>query len=134
MTIPIAYWLDALTIEQLYVVAFLTGTLSVLFFVSYSTLFVSLVSRERYVEGTSLLNGSRAFSVHRGTRPCVVLPLPESWDELRGSLKRNVKESIRRSTNRLGRDGHTFEVVDEYGSRDELRDALGELRRPHPLR
>ncbi len=80
------------------------------------------------------LDGSRAFSVHRGTRPCVVLPLPESWDELRGSLKRNVKESIRRSTNRLLRDGHTFEVVDEYASRDEFREALGELRRLHHLR
>ena len=62
VTIPIAYWLDILTLAQLYVVAFLIGTLSVLFFVAYTTLFVSLVPRERYLEANSLLNGSRAFS------------------------------------------------------------------------
>jgi MFS family permease len=61
-TVPVAYAFDALTIEQLYVVAFLAGALSVLFFVSYNTLFVSLVPRERFIEANSLLNGSRAFS------------------------------------------------------------------------
>jgi MFS family permease len=62
VTIPIAYWLDVLTLGQLYVVAFLIGSLSVLFFVAYTTLFVSLVPRERYLEANALLNGSRAFS------------------------------------------------------------------------
>ena len=62
VTIPIAYWLNVLTLTQLYVVAFLIGTLSVFFFVAYTTLFVSLVPRERYLEANSLLNGSRAFS------------------------------------------------------------------------
>ena len=61
-TIPLAYAFDVLTLWQLYVVAFLEGTLSVLFFVAYSTLFVSLVPRERYVEANALLNGSRALS------------------------------------------------------------------------
>ena len=62
VTIPIAYWLDVLTLAQLYVVSFLIGTLRVFFFVAYTTLFVSLVPRERYLEANSLLNGSRAFS------------------------------------------------------------------------
>lgn len=66
LTIPLAYAFDALTLTQLYVVSFLVGTLSVLFFVSYSTLFVSLVPRERYIEASSLLNGSRAFSFVAG--------------------------------------------------------------------
>jgi MFS family permease len=61
-TIPIAYAFDALTLAQLYVVGFVIGTLSVLFFVSYNTLFVALVPRERYLEANSLLNGSRALS------------------------------------------------------------------------
>jgi len=65
-TIPIAYWLGVLTMAQLYVVSFLIGTLSVLFFVAYSTLFVSLVPRDRYLEANSLLNGSRAFSFVAG--------------------------------------------------------------------
>jgi len=62
VTIPVAYWLGVLTLAQLYVVGFLIGTLSVFFFVAYTTLFVSLVPRERYLEANSLLNGSRAFS------------------------------------------------------------------------
>jgi MFS family permease len=66
VTIPIAYAFDALTLTQLYLVAFLTGVLSVLFFVSYNTMFVSLVPRERYVEASSLLNGTRAVSYVAG--------------------------------------------------------------------
>src|SRR5438105_1129077 len=65
-TIPIAYALDVLTIAQLYTVAFLTGALSVFFFVSYNTLFVAMVPRESYVEANSLLAGSRAFSFVAG--------------------------------------------------------------------
>ena len=47
VTIPLAYAFDALTIQQLYVVAFLVGTMTVFFFVAYSSLFVALVERER---------------------------------------------------------------------------------------
>jgi MFS family permease len=65
-TIPFAYAFDALTIQQLYVVAFLVGTMTVFFFVSYSSLFVALVERDDYVEGNSLLAGSRAFSFVAG--------------------------------------------------------------------
>jgi MFS family permease len=65
-TIPIAYAFDVLTLTQLYVVGFLVGTLSVVFYVAYSTLFASLVPREQYMEGSSLLNGSRAFSYIAG--------------------------------------------------------------------
>jgi MFS family permease len=61
-TIPAAYWLGILSLAQLYVVGFLIGTLSTLFFVAYTTLFVSLVQREQYLEANALLNGSRAFS------------------------------------------------------------------------
>ncbi len=66
VSIPIAYGLDLLTIEQLYVVGFLEGTLSVFFYVAYSTLFVALVPREGYIEGNQLLNGSRALSFVAG--------------------------------------------------------------------
>jgi|1186.fasta_scaffold04098_2 MFS family permease len=65
-TIPLAYALDELTMPQMYAVAFVTGTLSVLFFVSYSTLFVAVVPRDRYVEGNSILNGTRALSSMAG--------------------------------------------------------------------
>ena len=66
VTIPLAYAFDALTIQQLYVVAFLVGTMTVFFFVSYSSLFVALVERDDYVEANSVLAGSRAFSFVAG--------------------------------------------------------------------
>jgi MFS family permease len=62
LTVPAAAALHALTLAQLYAVVFLSGSLSVLFNVSGQALFVSTVPRERYVEGQSLLHGSRAFS------------------------------------------------------------------------
>jgi MFS family permease len=61
-SVPIAYWYDALSFAQLYGVAFLMGTLAVVFDISYSTLYVAVTAREDYVEANSLLNGSRAFS------------------------------------------------------------------------
>ena len=61
-TIPVAFALGGLTMIQLYAVAFLMGTLTVLFSVSYSALFVSIVPRDRYVEGNAIMQGSRAFS------------------------------------------------------------------------
>ena len=65
-TIPLAYALDALTLVQLYAVAFLSGSLAVLFDLSYPTLFVSLAPRERYLEGNSLIHGSRSVSTVAG--------------------------------------------------------------------
>jgi MFS family permease len=65
-TVPIAYAFDVLTIEQLFVTEFLIGTMAVLFSVANTALFISLVPRERYVEGQSLLNGSRALSYVAG--------------------------------------------------------------------
>jgi MFS family permease len=65
-TIPVAYGFDALTLTQLYVVAFLTGTMSVLFNVSFGSLFAAVVSRDDYMTGNSLLHGTRAFSYVAG--------------------------------------------------------------------
>jgi MFS family permease len=65
-SIPIAHAFDALTFAQLYGVAFLTGSLAVVFDISYMTLYVAVTRREDYVEANSLLNGSRAFSYVAG--------------------------------------------------------------------
>jgi len=65
-SVPTAYALDVLTIEQLFVTEFLVGSLAVVFSVSNPTLFISVVPREGYVEGQSLLNGTRAFSFVAG--------------------------------------------------------------------
>ena len=52
-------------------------------------------------------------------RACVVLPLQPTWDQTRATLKRNIKESIRRSANRLKKDGRAFEVVRHGTDLDE---------------
>jgi MFS family permease len=65
-TVPVAYAFDVLTLEQLYAVTFAAGTFAVIFGVSDASLFVAIVSRDRFVEASSLLNGSRAFSFVAG--------------------------------------------------------------------
>jgi MFS family permease len=61
-SIPLAYGFDVLAMPQLYVVGFLAGTLSVVFDLSWNTLFVAVTQRERYVEAMALLNGSRSLA------------------------------------------------------------------------
>jgi MFS family permease len=62
VSIPVSYAAGVLTLWQLYGVAFGVGVFSVLFTVSDPTLFVSIVPNDKYVEGNSLIYGSRAFS------------------------------------------------------------------------
>jgi MFS family permease len=61
-SVPVAYWLGGLTLAQLYAVAFLAGSLAVVFAVCVNGLVPALVPRERYVEGISLVRGSYSFS------------------------------------------------------------------------
>jgi MFS family permease len=61
-SVPLAYVADALTLEQLLVVGFFVGALTVAFDLSWSIVFVAVTPREKYVEGSSLLNGSRSLS------------------------------------------------------------------------
>jgi MFS family permease len=65
-SLPLAYAFDSLTFAQLYAVAFGTGTLAVLFDISYMTLYVAVVEREHYIEANSFLHGSRSFSYIAG--------------------------------------------------------------------
>ena len=65
-TVPVAYFVGHLGWPLLYVVAFGTGALSVLFYVSFGGLFQAVLPRDRYVEGNSLIHGSRAFSFLAG--------------------------------------------------------------------
>jgi MFS family permease len=60
ITIPIAYWLDALTIWQLYAVAFVHGVGTVFFDVAYQSYLPALVGRNQIVEGNSKLEVSRS--------------------------------------------------------------------------
>jgi hypothetical protein len=62
VSLPIAYALGHLTLGHLYAVAFVVGTLDVVFFVSYNAMIVALVRRHEYVEANALLNGSRSLA------------------------------------------------------------------------
>lgn len=65
-TVPLAWVLGRLSLEQLFVVAFVNGTLAVVFDISWATIFVAVAPRERYIEGSSLLNGSRSLAFVAG--------------------------------------------------------------------
>jgi CelD/BcsL family acetyltransferase involved in cellulose biosynthesis len=61
------------------------------------------------------------------------LDLPAAWPQLLATLGRNMRRSLRRSHDSLGRDGHTFEFV---VARDcvEVRSALNRFLQLHTLR
>jgi MFS family permease len=64
--VPVCYALHVLALWQLLAVIFAAGTLSVLFSVCDGTLFVSIVAPSQYVDGQSLIYGSRALSFMGG--------------------------------------------------------------------
>jgi MFS family permease len=61
-TVPVCWALGVLTLGQLFAVVFAAGTLSILFTVADLSLFVSVVAPAQYVDGQSLIHGSRAMS------------------------------------------------------------------------
>jgi len=61
-TVPVCWALGVLTLGQLLAVVFAAGTLSILFNVADQALFVSIVAPAQYVDGQSLVYGSRAMS------------------------------------------------------------------------
>ncbi len=58
ISVPVAWWLGALRIEMLYVVALLVGSSSVIFDVSWLTVLPSIVRRDQLVEANSKLQVS----------------------------------------------------------------------------
>ena len=65
-SVPAAAAFGALSMAQLYAVAFAAGSLSVFFNVSDSTLFICIVEREDYLAANSLVYGSRAATFMAG--------------------------------------------------------------------
>lgn len=62
LSIPLAYLVGALRIEQLYLVAVLAGSLTMFFDVAYRALLPTLLAREQLVEGNSKLGISDALA------------------------------------------------------------------------
>lgn len=61
-SVPIAYFFGFLTLAQLFAVTFLAGSMGVIFNVATQGLFVAVVPRARYLEGTALSRGTYSFS------------------------------------------------------------------------
>ena len=59
-SIPVAFYFDALTIWQLYVVGFVNGCFTVFFDVAYQSYLPSVVERDQLVEGNSKLEITRS--------------------------------------------------------------------------
>ncbi|MFC6156727.1 MFS transporter [Kribbella jiaozuonensis] len=66
VTIPVAYWLDLLTLGQLYAIAILAGTAGVVFGTAYASFFVRLVGRDQYLEANGKLSATRSISFMGG--------------------------------------------------------------------
>ena len=62
MSVPIAWLLRALSIEVLYAVAFLVGTLTVFFEIAYWSFLPTLVGREQLIEGNGKLHAGQAMA------------------------------------------------------------------------
>jgi MFS family permease len=60
LSVPLAHWAGSLTIWQLYVVGFVTGTCTVFFDIAYQSYVPSLVGREQIVDANAKLEVSRA--------------------------------------------------------------------------
>lgn len=65
-SVPLAYVADVLTIWQLYVVGFTTGTLTVLFDVAYQSYLPSLVERDQLTDANGKLEISRTIAQTAG--------------------------------------------------------------------
>lgn len=59
-SLPVAYWLDALTLPHLYAAGFAAGILTVFFDVAYLAYLPSLVERSRLLDGNAKLETSRS--------------------------------------------------------------------------
>jgi MFS family permease len=65
-SVPVAWWLDSLTIWQLLGVAFVVGALTVFFDLAEASYFVGLVRREQYVDANARLSQSRSVAYIAG--------------------------------------------------------------------
>ena len=66
LSLPAAYWLDLLTLGQLYAIAILAGTAHVVFNTAYASFFVRLVSQDQFLEANSKLAATTSVSFMAG--------------------------------------------------------------------
>ena len=62
LSLPLAFFLGALSLAHFFIVALSVGAFDVIFFVAYQPLLVSMVRGQDYLAANSLLSGSRAIA------------------------------------------------------------------------
>jgi len=65
-SIPVAWWMHALTLTQLILVGLVVGVLTVFFDVAYQSFLPALVSRDKLIEGNSKLQASQSVALVSG--------------------------------------------------------------------
>jgi len=66
LSLPIAYWLELLTIGHLLAIAILAGTANVVFNTAYASFFPRLVTQDKFLEANSKLSATRSLSFMAG--------------------------------------------------------------------
>ena len=84
-------------------------------------------------ELSELVAGAFTHSEWTKETPDFVLTLAPTWDEFKGKLSRNIKESLRKCYNSLKRDGHEFKV-EVTTARGDVAPALDRFFRLHQAR
>ena len=82
---------------------------------------------------TNSIRGLSAGLRAAAPKSAYVLPLSSTWQELRGSLRRNIKESLRKCYNSLRREGMAYQLT-VVEQRSDLERALADLFRLHTAR
>ncbi|MFL5919140.1 MAG: MFS transporter [Gaiellaceae bacterium] len=132
-SIPVAYWLDALTIWQLYAVGFVVGIATVFFDVAYQSYLPSIVERTQLIDGNAKLEISRATAQLGGPGLAGILinafkaPAAVAIDAVSYLGSALFIFSIRKSEQPPARDN-----VEGTRMRDELREGLRYVFR-HPF-
>ncbi len=123
MSIPVAYVADALTIWQLYVVAFVTGTLTAFFDVADQSYLPAILEREDLVDGNAHLQLSYSVAQIGGPTlggnlmALVAAPFAIAIDALSffvsGAFITSIKRLEERPTRRLDDDGRPTSMQTE---------------------
>jgi MFS family permease len=124
VTIPIAFSLDALTIWQLYLVAFVNGCATVFFDVAYQSYLPSLVDRDRIIDGNAKLETTRSAAQISGPGiagfliGAVTAPIAILVDSVSFLLSAGFMVAIRRH------EEQPEVVVDEHGKGPSMRSEI----------
>jgi CelD/BcsL family acetyltransferase involved in cellulose biosynthesis len=79
-------------------------------------------------------NARGTFSVNLGSAASVIVPVDPSWVNGLSGLKRNAREALRRSVNRLANDGYEWELEHAIGRPEALDPMMDALEKLHAAR